>query len=436
MASRPLQRVPGVLPVVLSKLQRANLPTCRDVLSKTDLEIQNIINCSIFEARDLIATVSSAVLPSSKTMLEMCRTDTSDGDAMVQDDDAHTKVLPNHLRTTLASLDELLRIGIPAGAITEVVGPSSVGKTQFCHMLSVIATLPRALGGLDGGVIILDTETSFSAERLLEIASNRFPFHFNSTALPTSDATTTTLPETQNSLLLTSRVHVYNRITSSEALLQKLKDIQTEIIEKKIKLLIIDSIAALVRKEYDGSSIAQRQQLLMQEATLLKYLAENFNIPVVVTNQITTHSKQHRKQHAPSNYRISEEPSKGYVTAALGPVWSHCVNTRLVFEYRDNNELPNDDSSLNSNVRMMTIAKSPISAVYTLPYIITAAGVELVVSRSSDDGTEDEPKEIIYLNPGNFWEGSILSRPTTTPGAVTDAQHTVVTEQQMDEFVY
>jgi len=130
-------------------------------------------------------------------------------------------------------------------------------------------------------VIILDTETSFSAERLVEIATNRFPFHFKSSALP-PDASTT-LPEAENCILLTSRVHVYNRITSSEALLQKyvcssttssttliwlsfllrLKDIQTEIIEKKVKLLIIDSIAALVRKEYDGGSIAQVSNWLL-----------------------------------------------------------------------------------------------------------------------------------------------------------------------------
>jgi len=88
-----------------------------------------------------------------------------------------------------------------------------------------------------------------------------------------------------------------------------------------------------------------------------------------------------------------------------------------------------------NNVRMMTIAKSPISAVYSLPYVITAAGVELVTGKGTEEGTEDEPKEIIYMNEGNFWEGSIHSRPTTTPGAFTDAQHTVVTEQQMGDLM-
>jgi hypothetical protein len=48
------------------------------------------------------------------------------------------------------------------------VGPSGVGKTQFCHMCSIFTTLPRDRSGLDGTVAYFDTETSFSAERYLQ----------------------------------------------------------------------------------------------------------------------------------------------------------------------------------------------------------------------------------------------------------------------------
>ena len=36
-------------------------------------------------------------------------------------------------------------------------------------MLSVIATLPEKAGGLGGGVLYIDTESAFSAERLVLI---------------------------------------------------------------------------------------------------------------------------------------------------------------------------------------------------------------------------------------------------------------------------
>lgn len=38
------------------------------------------------------------------------------------------------------------------------MGPSGVGKTQFCHMLSVLAAR-------EGGVVYIDTEKVFSASR-------------------------------------------------------------------------------------------------------------------------------------------------------------------------------------------------------------------------------------------------------------------------------
>ena len=49
--------------------------------------------------------------------------------------------------------------------VYQVAGPSGCGKTQMCLMLSVLATLPRGLGGLDAGVVYIDTESAFSAER-------------------------------------------------------------------------------------------------------------------------------------------------------------------------------------------------------------------------------------------------------------------------------
>jgi RAD51-like protein 1 len=47
----------------------------------------------------------------------------------------------------------------------QVAGPSGCGKTQFCMMMSVLATQTISQGGLDGGVVYIDTESALSAER-------------------------------------------------------------------------------------------------------------------------------------------------------------------------------------------------------------------------------------------------------------------------------
>jgi RecA/RadA recombinase len=74
--------------------------------------------------------------------------------------------------------------------------------------------------------------------------------------------------------------------------LHKLEEV---IIEKKVRLLVVDSIASVARREYEtaGGGLRHRQAQLGKEAGLLKYLAETFHIPVLVTNQVTSRSSSH-----------------------------------------------------------------------------------------------------------------------------------------------
>ena len=49
-----------------------------------------------------------------------------------------------------------------------------------------------------------------------------------------------------------------------------LEGLEELLIEKQAKLLIVDSIASLVRKEFDSRSTVDRTDLLQREASLLK----------------------------------------------------------------------------------------------------------------------------------------------------------------------
>uniref|UniRef100_A0A8C5L938 RAD51 paralog B n=1 Tax=Jaculus jaculus TaxID=51337 RepID=A0A8C5L938_JACJA len=220
----------------------------------SSLELMKVTGLSYRGVHELLRTVSRACAPQMQTAHEI-KTQRS------------ANLSPAFLSTTLSALDEALHGGVACGSLTEITGPPGCGKTQFCIMMSVLATLPTNMGGLEGAVVYIDTESAFTAERLVEIAESRFPQYF----------------DTEEKLLLaTSKVHLYRELTCDEVL-QRIETLEEEIISKGIKLVIIDSVASVVRKEFDTQlqgNIKERNKLLAKEASLLKYLAEEFSIPV------------------------------------------------------------------------------------------------------------------------------------------------------------
>eukprot|EP00072_Mus_musculus_P061482 XP_011242336.1 PREDICTED: DNA repair protein RAD51 homolog 2 isoform X5 [Mus musculus] len=367
MSSKKLRRV-GLSPELCDRLSRYQIVNCQHFLSLSPLELMKVTGLSYRGVHELLHTVSKACAPQMQTAYEL-KTRRS----------AHLS--PAFLSTTLCALDEALHGGVPCGSLTEITGPPGCGKTQFCIMMSVLATLPTSLGGLEGAVVYIDTESAFTAERLVEIAESRFPQYFN----------------TEEKLLLTSsRVHLCRELTC-EGLLQRLESLEEEIISKGVKLVIVDSIASVVRKEFDPKlqgNIKERNKFLGKGASLLKYLAGEFSIPVILTNQITTHlsgalpsqadlvspaddlslSEDARRKAAGPAERPELRPQQwlqqgtsgsSCLVAALGNTWGHCVNTRLILQYLD------------SERRQILIAKSPLAAFTSFVYTIKGEGLVL-----------------------------------------------------------
>ncbi|XP_041132794.1 DNA repair protein RAD51 homolog 2 [Polyodon spathula] len=339
MANKKLRRT-GMLPELCDRLDRHQIETCQDFLSLGPLELMREAGQSYQQVQTLLRTVSLACAPTMVTALELR--------------DRRSRAF---FPTSLRGLDVVLHGGLASGTLTEVTGPSGCGKSQFCMMLSVLATLPRSMGGLDSSVLYIDTESAFCAERLVEIAQNRFPKYFS-------------LQE--RVVEMAQKIHLFRELTCQNVL-KRLGGLEEEIISKKAGLVIIDSIASVVRKEFDTSipgNLSERSSLLSQEAATLKYLAEEFSIPVVLTNQITTHLS--RKGTAPSHLEcnvpeseVSADGESGYVTAALGNTWSHSVNTRLIVQYLD------------SQRRQIIVAKSPIAPFSVFNYTVQNSGLEL-----------------------------------------------------------
>jgi DNA repair protein RadA len=148
--------------------------------------------------------------------------------------------------------------------MTEFIGQYGVGKTQICLMLSVLAQLPLEQGGLDGKVVYLDTEGTFMPERIFQIA--------NEMELDPH--------ETLGNILV---ARAYN--SSHQCLL--IDGLFKFCPENEIKLVIVDSMIGHFRGEYVGrENLSERQQKLNRLLHKLLRLAEAFNLPVVVTNQV------------------------------------------------------------------------------------------------------------------------------------------------------
>ncbi|XP_021467980.2 DNA repair protein RAD51 homolog 2 isoform X5 [Oncorhynchus mykiss] len=334
MASKKLRRTDVSLEVC-ERLKRHQIESCQDLLSLTPLEVMRLAGQSYQQVLMLLQSVSKACAPSMTTALEVWK-----------------QRADLCFSTSLPALDRLLQGGLPRGTLTEVTGPSGCGKSQVCMMLSVLATLPKYMGGLDSGVIYIDTEAAFSAERLVEIAQSRFPDYFC---------------EKERVLEMAGRVHLFQELTCQDVL-DRLERLEEDIISSKAGLVILDSVASVVRKEYDTTlpgNLSHRSNLLGQEAATLKYLAQAFHIPVVLTNQITTHVGDRGERGAASFRGASDERDSGYVTAALGNTWSHSVNTRLIVQYVD------------AHQRQIVIAKSPVAPFAVLNYTVQKEGIRL-----------------------------------------------------------
>jgi DNA repair protein RadA len=168
------------------------------------------------------------------------------------------------LTTGSKELDELLGGGIESQSITEVYGMFASGKSQWCFQLCVLAQLPAEKGGLNGGVLYIDTENSFRPERVAQIAKFR--------GLDPEE--------------VMKNIFVARAFNSNHQML--LADKAQELLkEKNIKLVIVDSLTSQFRSEFVGrGQLSDRQQKLNSHMRILQKIAELYNVVVFVTNQV------------------------------------------------------------------------------------------------------------------------------------------------------
>lgn len=161
-------------------------------------------------------------------------------------------------------LDTILEGGLETGSITEIYGEFRCGKTQLCHTLCVTCQLPTDMGGGEGKALYIDTEGTFRPQRLVAIAER---FGLNPGDVLDNVA--------------------YARAHNTDHQGQLLLAAASMMAEARFALIIVDSVTALYRTEFNGrGELSARQIHLGRFLRALAKLAEEFGCAVVVTNQV------------------------------------------------------------------------------------------------------------------------------------------------------
>lgn len=318
-------------------------------------------------------------------------------------------LLNGKISTGLPTLDNCLRGGLPIGSITEVVGRAGVGKTHLAQQLIVQA----AMGG--GGSIFIDAEKKLSLQRLRELALER----------KRRDATTNQQnSSTDFAQQVLENVTIHSLLTTHE-LLDVLDNLEKEILLRNseatnddgmdhtasnnnntrrlpVRLIVIDSIAAPIRRDFDmmgGSSTlsssslsntaANRASAIFQIAKRLKQLAHDYQLAVVVVNQVGSGQDISFSAHNNNNNQRNNtlDINDGEFTASLGTAWQYCATTRVVLEHADDpHRLQQGGVVMHGtnngvSIRSATLTKSLVSKKTTLTFELIQQGLVEVLSR-------------------------------------------------------
>ena len=249
-----LNSLEGVGPVTTRKLSDAGIHNVMDLIVRGPVEISEITGME----RD---TADKIVNKARQHMVE---------GGMIAKDFVSASEIYKHrqsigkITTGTNCLDTLFDGGVETQALTEVYGEFGCGKTQFAHTMSVMVQKTKAEGGLEGGVLYIDTENTFRPERIVSIAQAH-----------EMD------PEKVLDNIIVARA--YN--SAHQTLI--LEEAGQVINENNIRLIVADSAVGLFRSEYLGrGTLSNRQQKLNHFVHLLSRIAETYNCAAIATNQV------------------------------------------------------------------------------------------------------------------------------------------------------
>lgn len=305
---------------VFNKLDELGIDSPREILAKSAADLVKLLRINQIQAEDILNAASSDAYNWRQ------REKTGSTLLTVQKENDEI-LLPSSLTTDDAILDKVLNPGIPLGTLTEVVGESSSGKTQFVLQLCLTVQKPRSEGGLEGSAIYVHSEGPFPSARLDQLAAEKYP---------------------NNQDEVKQNIHTI-RVTDSESQYRVLAyqlpaflEMQKRQGKRPVRVIVIDSISAI----YRGESSLERFQKMSEICEIgmrLKKLASQYNLAIVAVNQVSdvpTKGDSANTEGIESwmDFRLINQDSNHMIglyiqsllkKPILGLSWSNSVNTRI-----------------------------------------------------------------------------------------------------------
>jgi RecA/RadA recombinase len=303
-----------VLTATICTLQANGIRSPEDIICMNNVAVSERTGLSI-EALDLIVCHTMQRYAGSITF---CTAGT------IADQSAANELY----RTGMPGIDKMLLGGLCLGEVTEILGPTAVGKSQFCLMLTgYIASTTNA------NVIYIDTSNSFSVSRLSQM-------HFSWIQRATSYVKP--IEAALNSIKVVSSFSLLSCWDVLSNIRSKLESCREEDdFYSNLRILVIDSIHDILSPILGPASIGH--SMMAQFARALKALARTFNIAIVVTNRVTTtgltgthisgtifsSGSYGNQEHSATTGALLD---KSALKPALGSVWLSVPDTRILFQ--------------------------------------------------------------------------------------------------------
>ncbi|XP_062323392.1 DNA repair protein XRCC3 isoform X2 [Osmerus eperlanus] len=258
-------------PRIISGLKKANFKSAREILCHSGHDLQRLANLSKCDVKHLLAVVASSLRRRPPTTG-----------------------------------------GIPLCGITELAGESGTGKTQFGLQLSLSVQYPQEYGGLGSGAVYICTEDSFPIKRLRQLITQQSLLR----------------PELPQTLIRSIRFsdNIYIEHAADLGALQVCVSQRVPVLLSRglVRLVVVDSVAALFRSEFQADEAAERARHMQTLAGTLHRLSHSYNAPVLCINQVTDVIDD--SDQARCNFGLVNSK----VLPALGMAWANLVLVRLM----------------------------------------------------------------------------------------------------------
>lgn len=253
-------------------------------------------------------------------------------------------------------LDSLLPM--PDSGIVELCGQASAGKSNIAYHLAV----QQRIHDISRKVVIISTEGKVPTERIHQICQNTETIYS---------------PEEILDGIMISQASTVEQL---KALIHSdLTNLFFEVDTLHPSLVIIDSIAALFRIEYDVAHASEKSIILFDITSTLKYLCASFDTLFIVTNQAT------------ANLNSFTIGSNDWIPA-LGYSWSNCINIRMRISKTHMKHAITSENPITSNPSMTndsrrSLSTAPIRTIFVeISPIKQGVRAELYIDNSGVHG--------------------------------------------------